>query len=200
MGTVKTLTLNRANFINLVGHIDDFKKNAEKAAVKNDDSNRASNSSQAEDDKKSLAERKLHFGLEHANFKDIRVIKSLGTGGFGSVKLVYFKNDKVEKKLYALKCVAKYRIVKYKQQRHIQDEKDILFQIRSKFVLRCYKTFKDTRQVYLITDAYLGGDLWKLMHARGPFPDTVSRFYAACVIEAFDYLHTRGIVYRDLRV
>ena len=141
----------------------------------------------------------LPDGLDNAEFDDLRVIKSLGHGGFGSVKLVTIQNPKCEKKLYALKCVAKYRIVKYKQQRHIQDEKNILFQIKSKFVLRCYKTFKDSRQVYLLTDAYLGGDLWKLLHARGPFPDTVSRFYAACVIEAFDYLHARGIVYRDLK-
>ena len=53
--------------------------------------------------------------------------------------------------------------------------------------------------VYLLTDAYLGGDLWRLLHARGPFPDTVARFYIACVVEAFAYLHQRGIVYRDLK-
>jgi len=85
------------------------------------------------------------------------------------------------------------------QQRHIMDEKNILFQMRSGFILNLHKTFKDSKQVYLLTDAYLGGDLWRLLHARGPFPDTVARFYIACVVEAFAYLHQRGIVYRDLK-
>lgn len=80
------------------------------------------------------------------------------------------------------------------------DEKNILFMMKSPFILTLHKTFKDSKQVYLLTDAYLGGDLWRLLHARGPFPDTVARFYIACVVEAFGYLHSRGIVYRDLKV
>ena len=35
---------------------------------------------------------------------------------------------------------------------------------------------------------------------RGSFDDSTSRFCVGCVIEAFEYLHARGIVYRDLKV
>ena len=42
----------------------------------------------------------------------------------------------------------------------------------------------------------MGGDLWRTLHTKGPFNDNVARFYVACVIEAFDYLHKRQFVYR----
>lgn len=38
------------------------------------------------------------------------------------------------------------------------------------------------------------------MHCRSSFDDSTCRFYVACVLEAFSYLHSNGIVYRDLKV
>lgn len=34
---------------------------------------------------------------------------------------------------------------------------------------------------------------------RGSFEDSTTRFYTACVVEAFAYLHSKGIIYRDLK-
>lgn len=180
IGEVTCYSLDRHAFISLIGRLDD--DHTEKVEKIKDP------------EKKSLS-----GGLENAKIEDARVLKSLGQGGFGDVKLVYFVAAGVEKKPYALKCVQKCRIVQYGQQRHIMDEKNILLQMRSPFLLSLHMTFRDNKQVYLLTDAYLGGDLWRLLHARGPFPDTVARFYIGCVVEAFDYLHQRGIVYRDLK-
>lgn len=36
-------------------------------------------------------------------------------------------------------------------------------------------------------------------YCRGHFDDHTARFCVSCVLEAFQYLHSRGIVYRDLK-
>lgn len=62
-----------------------------------------------------------------------------------------------------------------------------------------YRTYRDSKYVYMLLEACLGGEVWTILRDRGCFDDHTTRFITACVIEAFSYLHTRGIIYRDLK-
>ena len=51
----------------------------------------------------------------------------------------------------------------------------------------------------MLMEPCLGGELWTLLRNSRRFADTTAGFYVACVMLALEYLHGKGVIYRDLK-
>ncbi len=132
-----------------------------------------------------------------------------GTGTFGRVRLV--EAPKIVKKLeedgmrppsgfFALKIMKKSEVVRLRQVEHIKNEKDILSVISHPFIVVMYAAFQDERNLYMLLEYIIGGEVFTHLRKAGKFSNEHTRFYAAQIVMALSYLHnTVGVVYRDLK-
>lgn len=127
------------------------------------------------------------------------VIATLGIGGFGRVELVKHERDGGVVETYALKCLKKQHIVDTHQEEHVFSERTIMLSCSSPFICRLYRTYRDSKFVYMLLEACMGGEVWTILRDRGTFDDATAQFIIGCVLQAFEYLHNQGIVYRDLK-
>lgn len=127
-------------------------------------------------------------------FNDLEIFHTLGTGTFGRVKLVEHKQSK---QLFALKIITKSKVIQYEQKRNVFNEKMAMVESDHPFILKLIKTFKDAKCLYMLIELVPGGELFSLM--RKLRKKTDARFYMACVILAFEYMHNKRIIYRDLK-
>ena len=100
---------------------------------------------------------------------------------------------------FALKMMKKSEVVRLKQVEHIKNEKAILGDVSHPFIVVMYAAFQDERNLYMLLDYVIGGELFTHLRRANKFKNEHTRFYAAQIVMALQYLHLKYIVYRDLK-
>jgi protein kinase X len=125
-------------------------------------------------------------------------LKTIGKGSYGRVKLIKHKYNKT---LHALKILKKEEILQLKQTEKIYSEYTILKEISSShpFITKLENFSQDEKFLFILLEYIPGGDLYSLLRSEGTLSVNQTQFYIAQIITTIDYLHSRKIIFRDLK-
>eukprot|EP00069_Balaena_mysticetus_P002189 bmy_03996T0 len=127
--------------------------------------------------------------------EDYEVVKVIGRGAFGEVQLVRHKSTR---KVYAMKLLSKFEMIKRSDSAFFWEERDIMAFANSPWVVQLFYAFQDDRYLYMVMEYMPGGDLVNLM-SNYDVPEKWARFYTAEVVLALDAIHSMGFIHRDVK-
>ncbi|XP_023331710.1 RAC-alpha serine/threonine-protein kinase [Eurytemora carolleeae] len=142
-------------------------------------------------------EKQHKSGKKKVTFENFEFLKVLGKGTFGKVILC---REKTTSHLYAIKILKKEVIIKKDEVEHTLTEKRVLQSTNHPFLTSLKYSFTTEDRLCFVMEYVNGGELFFHLSKERQFSEDRTKFYGAEIISAIDYLHKRGIIYRDLKL
>ncbi|CAK7219308.1 Serine/threonine kinase [Sporothrix bragantina] len=129
------------------------------------------------------------------NLNHFRLLRVVGRGAFGKVRIVERKDTNLS---FALKYIRKDEVVRSESVRNIIRERRMLEHVNHPFICNLRYSFQDIEYMYLVVDLMSGGDL-RFHISRKTFTEEAVRFWIAELGCALRYVHSQGIIHRDVK-
>ncbi|XP_077136157.1 microtubule-associated serine/threonine-protein kinase 4-like [Ranitomeya variabilis] len=127
---------------------------------------------------------------------DYETSKLISGGCFGAVYLVRHKDSQ---QIFAMKKMAKKKLETPKDVEDVFLERDILTFANCPFVVSMLCSFPTISHLCMVMEYVGGGDCGSLLNRRGTLSVPLARLYFAETVLAVEYLHSYGVVHRDLK-
>ncbi|CCE62920.1 hypothetical protein TPHA_0D02840 [Tetrapisispora phaffii CBS 4417] len=130
-----------------------------------------------------------------ARIGNYQIIKTLGEGSFGKVKLAYHvtTNQKV-----ALKIINKKVLAKSDMQGRVEREISFLRLLRHPHIIKLYDVIKSKDEIIMVIE-YANNELFEYIVQRDKMTENEARKFFQQIISAVEYCHRHKIVHRDLK-
>ena len=131
------------------------------------------------------------------SIRDFELLKPISKGAYGSV---FLAKKRTTGDIFAIKILKKADMIAKNQITNVRAERMILMnRTQSPFVVKLFFTFQSPEYLYLVMEYLPGGDCASLVKTLGALPDEWAQQYLAEMVQGLDYLHSTGVVHRDMK-
>ncbi|KAI0479573.1 protein kinase SNF1 [Xylaria cf. heliscus] len=123
------------------------------------------------------------------------IIKTLGEGSFGKVKLAVHRSTGQQ---VALKIIARKKLISRDMVGRVEREIEYLQLLRHPHIIKLYSVIKTQNEIIMVLE-YAGGELFDFIVARGKLDELYARRFFQQMVCAVEYCHRHKVVHRDLK-
>lgn len=140
--------------------------------------------------------RGLTFTNPDISMDSFETISIIGRGYYGKVRLVKAKETG---ELFAIKSIKKSKLLAQNKVHTVLSERNILAKASHPFIVSLKFAFQTNSKFYLGLEYVPGGELFNHIQKDGHLPRNEYRLILAEVAIALDYMHSIGVIYRDIK-
>eukprot|EP00347_Sterkiella_histriomuscorum_P013818 403363248 len=134
---------------------------------------------------------------DRVKLEDFNIIKVVGRGAYGKVYKAKFKRDN---EIYAIKAIKKDYLIQHDSLQYAILERKIMTRLRHPNIISLQYAFQNSKRFYMVFEFMDAGELFMHLQESGKFNVERVREYSAQILLALEYIHKKGIIYRDLKL